>query len=224
MKISLGRKGVHIIGVVCIVGAGAAMWFGGVAPRMAQAADVRAQVESVDSATLALHSQLNKLQDMVNDSAATAARAQALFSTMPQEADLPNVLTRISKAATDAGISAENIESITPAVPMPLATDDRRSSAGDVAAASAAAKLGVKIAKMDISITVVGRSQQLSDFLDNLQSLDRAFLVTGTSIVTDRTVGTQSDKQSFTVTGTMFVLQSALPDLVAQVKNLVPQK
>ncbi len=75
---------------------------------------------------------------------------------------------------------------------------------------------------MKIDVTVAGNRPELLTFLDNLQGLDRALLVNATQITAtpdpDAKVG-----ETLQVGGTMFVLQSALPDLVAQVDQLIAE-
>jgi hypothetical protein len=73
-------------------------------------------------------------------------------------------------------------------------------------------------------VTAEGTREQVLDFLDNLQGLDRSLLVTGT---TDTAVSPEpgqagaTDLESMQVVGEMFVLESKLPDLVATVEGLI---
>jgi hypothetical protein len=80
----------------------------------------------------------------------------------------------------------------------------------------------VSIANMDVGVTVAGPRESLLGFLDNLQALDRAFLITSTQVAqTDPTSG--GGTESLQVQGRMFVLRSELPDLVAQVETLIAE-
>lgn len=216
---SLSRKGINIaVCTVCVAGVAAGAWFGALSPRISEAASLTDQTVSVRSATTAQQAQLHKLQDMAAHSEADAARAQELFASMPKQADLPEVLDAISAAASRAGIGAAGVQSITPGVPIPLQAVASNSAPTDAAAAAAAQALGVHIAKLDLSVTVVGTRDQLLEFIDQLDGLDRAFLVNGTVLTSSPTGDAQ---ESLNVTGTMFVLQSFLPDLVEQVRLLV---
>ena len=78
---------------------------------------------------------------------------------------------------------------------------------------------------MGVDITARGTRRELLDFVDNLQSLDRALLVRSTQFLAAPTVAVEGPLQGDTlqVTGTMFVLQSRLPDLVANVEQLVAE-
>jgi hypothetical protein len=81
---------------------------------------------------------------------------------------------------------------------------------------------GVSLAEMDIGITVSGTRESLLAFLDNLQALDRALLITATQ-VSGAALNDPAAGESLTMRGTMFVLQSELPDLVAQVEQLIAE-
>jgi hypothetical protein len=101
---------------------------------------------------------------------------------------------------------------------VPITTKGSTASATGKAAAQA----GVNLATMDLVVSVAGKRAELLKFLDNLQALDRALLISATKFnqnVTD----TGKATESLDVTGTMFVLQSKLPDLVAQVDALVAE-
>ena len=56
-----------------------------------------------------------ELESLADQAPAVAARAEALFRTMPQQADLPVVLNDITAAARDSGISPDGILAISPA-------------------------------------------------------------------------------------------------------------
>ena len=78
-----------------------------------------------------------------------------------------------------------------------------------------------------------GSRESLLAFLDNLQGLDRAVLITSTGLMDMQQPGTsspedapkkgQAGQQSLDVTGSMFVLQSKLPDIVAAVQALIDE-
>jgi hypothetical protein len=69
---------------------------------------------------------------------------------------------------------------------------------------------------MDVS----GTPAQILQFTTNLLSLDRAILLTATDLTWKR-FPDQPVTVDARVTGSMFVLQSALPDLANEVQNLL---
>jgi hypothetical protein len=130
---------------------------------------------------------------------------------MPQQADLPAVLEQITAAALDAGIKPADVGLISTTVPQPV-----KVSKGDDSVPT-----GVALATMEASINAVGTHQQVLAFIQNLQELNRAFLITGTSYETTPDPTTGKTSESVRLQGTMFVLASHLPDLVAEVSALL---
>jgi Tfp pilus assembly protein PilO len=133
---------------------------------------------------------------------------------MPEQANLPAVITELTDAAKAAGIPANQIEIISTSLPQAVVADDKGPSGPAVS--------GINLARMEISINVTGSSKQVDKFVANLEKLNRAFLITGTNATWQR----QPDKPvsvAMQVQGSMFVLQSKLPDLVAQVQSLLTQ-
>jgi Tfp pilus assembly protein PilO len=201
---------VAILGVMGIVALTALAWFLVLSPRLSQADEVAAQVEQVETGNLQLRNRVNQARAQVEQAPAAAAEAQRLFETMPRAAQLPTVLRQITDAAQDAGIGPTAISVISTTVPM---------AAGPV---SAEGSSGVSIAEMDIAMTVSGERVNLLGFLDNLQALDRAFLITSTQ-VSSAARDDAGGSESLQLRGTMFVLRSELPDLVAQVEQLIAE-
>ena len=84
---------------------------------------------------------------------------------------------------------------------------------------------GVNLAQMELVISAKGKAVQARNFIENLQNLERAMLITSTQRADapqDASTSGQPD-QSVQVAGSMFVLQSQLPDLVANVDALLAQ-
>jgi Tfp pilus assembly protein PilO len=200
---------VTILSVVALVGLTALAWFLLIGPRLAEADEISAQAEQTETGNLQLRNRVNQARTQVAQAPAAAAEAQKLFATMPQAAELPTVLRQITEAAQEAGIDPSAIQVISTAVPI----------ATGVAAQGAS---GVSLAEMDIGLTVSGNRENLLSFLDNLQALDRAFLITATQ-VSGAALNDPAAGESLTMRGTMFVLQSELPDLVATVESLIAE-
>ena len=200
-----------ILGLLIIGALTAGVWFLVLSPRMSQSSDIAAQSDQMGVSNATLQARYHTIVKQAADAPALAAQAQAEFSKMPQQADLPAVITQLTDAATKAGISADGIQVISTGLPAAVAPPTGE---------SAPATTGINLATMAISMTVKGTPAQVFEFTKNLQGLDRAFLVTGTNMTWER----QPDKPVqgiMQVQGTMFVLQSKLPDLVAQVKDLL---
>ncbi len=217
--------------VVTLLVFAAASWFLVLGPRLATSSDLAAQTEQVEFSTTSMQSRYRQTVLQAATATETAAAAQALFETMPQQADLPDVLLQIIDAAGRAGIDAKDISVINSSVPRSLTGDEATGADPESAAGAVAKGLGVELAQLDVDVTVNGDRASLLDFLDNVQGLDRAILVTVTGLESVNTGGDSGPENSFPtgksrelsldVTGSMFVLQSKLPDLVAAVEKVI---
>lgn len=213
----MSRVRLSIIGgafVVLVIGA--ALWLLLLSPRLSEANKLSTQAEQLQNANLQLQHEYKVAVDQAAAAPQAAAEAQALFARMPQTAELPAVLDQITRAAVDAGISAGSVSSLTTGIPTPV-------SGTKNATTTEKSATGVQLARMEIGVTAEGQYPSVLGFLDNLQGLDRAMLVTSTQTSQVSTAGTSTgpDLQNVQVNGSMFVLQSQLPDLVAEVEALI---
>jgi hypothetical protein len=211
----LGRVRLTLLGGLVILAAMVAvLWFVLLSPRLSKAAELNAQAAQLQTANLQLRNQYTKALALAEEAPQAAADAQALFATMPQQAELPEVLEQITAAAIDAGVRPQNVQTINASIPNPVAAE-----APDPA--------GIQLAQMDLSVTALARRTESLGFLDNLQALDRALLVTSTqttdAATADAQPGAAAGAETVQVAGSMFVLQSKLPDLVAKVEELLAQ-
>lgn len=197
-----------LLGAGALLVLAAVLWFFVLSPRLAQASEIDAQAQQVATANLSLQTQYNDRLAKVSNAPQAAEDAVALFTQMPQEAELPEVLNQITKAASDAGLGAGGLTSLRTSVPEPT-TPTAGGADGQAA--------GIELATMPVEIIATGTRPQLLAFLDNVQSLDRAVLVDGTTYA--RAV--EGNQDTLTISGSMFVLRSELPDLVAQVEELL---
>ncbi len=213
------RVRLSVVGAILLVAiTGALLWFFVLSPRLSEASDLSAQATQLQTINLSLQKQYNQALDQAEQAPQAAADAQALFAKMPQTADLPTVLDQITTAAVDAGISANAVSSLTTGIPVPV-------TGTQGAAVTEQPATGVQLARMDVGVSTAGAPVQVLAFLDNLQLLDRALLVksTVTSQVSQVTDEPAAELENVQVGGSMFVLQSKLPDLVAEVESLIAQ-
>jgi hypothetical protein len=214
----MGKVGVTK--AACIVGIGVlalALWLLVLSPRIAAAQELKQQASQVESANIGLVKTHQEILAMSAQAPQLALEAQRIFSRMPESAQLPVVLRQINSAALRAGISSRNVQMINATIPESVA-----SKAGTTPAASTAdtTGLGVHLATMTIEVTVTGTDRQRMAFLTLLLGLDRGLLITDTSAISD---GTSRNNGNLTVTGTMFVLESRLPDLVSNAQRIITQ-
>lgn len=210
----IGRVRLTLIGgLILLLGILAILWFVVLSPRLSKAAELNTQAAQLQTANLQLRNQYNKALDLAAQAPQAAADAQALFARMPQQAELPEVLDQIAAAATDAGIRPQNVQTVNASIPNPVG-------------AAGADPAGIQLAQLELSVTALGKRDQSLGFLDNLQALDRALLVTSTQVTDATSVDAQPGKgtdETVQVAGSMFVLQSQLPDLVATVEQLLAE-
>ena len=207
--------GTAVLLIFAIVG-----WLFVLSPRMSTAADIDEQTASVDVTNASRQHQLAELAKMKNEVPQAAERVQKLINRMPQEAELPKLFDDIVLAAKRAGISGNQISTITPSVPVPLDAASSTSTGTLSEAKSLAQQANFDVAKLDVTMSVTGTVSQIRAFLSNLETLDRDLLVRETTITS--AITGKSDRVA-TVTATAFVLQSQLPDLVKKVNELLAQ-
>ncbi|MDI1290577.1 MAG: hypothetical protein PSX37_11595 [bacterium] len=228
------RVRTHVaVGTLLLLGFAAISWFFVLGPRIASSNDIAAQAEQVDSSTVAMQARYRQTVAQAASATQAAGDAQALFESMPQQAELPDVLLDIIDAAKRAGIDAKQISVINSSVPRSLTGDPATGADPESAAGAVAKGLGVELAQLDMDVTVNGDRASLLSFLDNLQGLDRAVLVTATGLTDlsqsanggpeNAATSPAGGTQSLDVTGSMFVLQSKLPDLVAAVQLVIDE-
>ena len=153
-----------IISAVSVLAVGGLTWQFVLSPRMAEADSINTQAMDVETQNVMLTGRYNEAVTRAQPAPEVAAEAQALFAQMPQSAELPAVLDQIMNAATDAGIAETDVASLSTGIPQLVPESE-----GGVS--------GVQLATMSISVSAEGSATSTLDFLDNLQSLDRALLV-----------------------------------------------
>ena len=213
------RRNALLLGILVVVIVAAIAWLFVLSPRMAESGDLQTQAETVELANLTEQHRLADLMKMADDAPRAAERVQALLERMPREADLPALFDQITQAALAAGIPANGISTITQSVPVPLDTPGLPTSGPLAEALAAAQSANAKVAKMDLTVSVTGKPGQIIDFTRRLGRLDRTVLLSGLSVANPS--GEPDGDHVGTVTGTTFILQSTLPDLIANVDEVL---
>lgn len=207
-------------GAILAVATGAT-WLFVLSPRLSTTTDLESQTSTVEASITSQMTHLRELNAMVEDAPEAARRVQTLLSRMPQQAELPLLFNQITAVAKRAGISAQDVSAITPSVPVPI--DAGKQNQGIVTdAQQSPERTRVQVAKLELSMTVSADADQLQRFLRGLEQLDRDFLITGVNVAADPS-DPSGKKQSATVTATTFVLQSQLPDLERNVRELLAE-
>lgn len=151
--------------------------------------------------------QVVALKKIQSNTDAVSALNDELNKKFPATANVPLLLSDISLAAANSGISANNITAINIKNPelyvAPVTTTSKTdtSSKDASSAKSTAAPEPSKLATMRVEVSVIGTPQALSDFLKNLGKIDRAIKVDTTTIAltSDKNSG---NEQTMTIAGT----------------------
>lgn len=206
-------------------------WFAAISPTLATASDTRAQTEAQTTQnaltkvkTEALKKQAANLDAIKGDLA--AARLQ--IPTSHDEAEFQRELIAIASARS-VTITSVAVSPSTPlvaaaapaATPAPTATAD--ASTSETAAAPAAAAGSTGLYSLATTINVVGSYQNVTAFLQDLQSgIQRLFLVTGLTGTSQSAADASGGKPrtvqgdlELVISGSMYVLTDAAAALAA---------
>jgi len=193
---------VTLVAITCVaalIAFTAVLWLAVLSPRLAETGALETEAADLQLTQLSLERKKRDLLDLAEALPAAASQAQQVFAQMPQSAQQPKLLRQLTAAATDANIKAADIAVINIGVPQGIE---------DVGGDS-----GVALATMTVDMTVEGTRDEVGDFLGNLQGLERSLLIT--AVTMDAAGDKDEDRWTMSVSATLFVLQSALPDLVA---------
>jgi type IV pilus assembly protein PilO len=177
-----------VVGVLAVLAAG---WFLLVSPKRSEAADVRTKVTAEQSKASSLQTQLAMLKTLAKNLPQQQAKLAAVAAKIPDNPALPALIRGLSAAADSAGVE---LTSLAPGQPAPVAavttapaTSARPGTAGSTGTsptgATSAAAVGTAVAgtlqAIPLTVTVVGSYFQVEQFFDQVESLARAFKVTG---------------------------------------------
>lgn len=214
-----GKRTIVVFGSAILAIVAVAGWFLLLSPRLATAGELNDQRDAVVTANEVTRTKIGELQEMKDKIGQAKADADLLTRRFPPTAEQSVLFDLVQQAAASAGIPASKISTLTISVPtlgstdgsvtLPGASADPNATAAATpatAGAPAAAAPGGGLASMSVDVTVAGAPDRLAGFVKALESMDRAFLVTGINIA-----GTgEGGGSSLTLSGTMFLL----PELV----------
>jgi Tfp pilus assembly protein PilO len=208
-----------LLGVLVVLAAG---WLLVISPKRKDAADIDAQTAAQDTANASLQTSLKVLKEQARNEPAQEAKLAAVAAKIPDNPALPTLIRTLDRAGASTGVELVTLSpgvpvsvavAAAPAVPVvPVAGAARTAvtRVGPAAAASAGSLTSIPVA-----LTITGSYFQAVEFVDELETLTRAFKVSGLSIakaVTDSPTGkTSTDQLGFTVTGTIYMAAGRAP-------------
>lgn len=192
----------------------AAGWFLLISPQRSEAAAIRTEAESQESANAGLRTQLAALQKQAEDLPAQEARLAEFAVQVPTDPALPTLIRQLTAAAETSGV---NLKAVAPGAPALASTTAATGSAAGTSAAAAASAASAQLAYLPLTVDIDGTFYQLSAFLRELELLQRVFLVEGFTVGagTDAASGpadttpAEVGPLTISITGRVFVLVDA---------------
>jgi type IV pilus assembly protein PilO len=152
------------VGVVAVLAGG---WFLLVSPKRAEANDLRAETAATEQQVSVLRSRLAELREKQANLPAQQAALEAISKQIPSDPAQPAMIRALTNAARTSGIK---LISIAPGQPGPLAP---------VPATGGSAANATQINSIQLTLSAKGTYTQVQQFIQRLESLQRAFLVQG---------------------------------------------
>lgn len=189
---SLGAT--KILGVLGLLITAALSWLLVVGPATAALSDVRLAITTTRDQNDVLELQLIALNRQAEQLDQTRATAAVLSAKFPPTADQPGVFREITAAAANAGIGPQDLTSLTPTPPV--------IGGADPVTGVPLEGGGANLARQTVTVAAEGSYDETQRFLENLEQMPRAFLITSVSV----TGGSTDGAFATTVTGDMFVM------------------
>lgn len=196
MSLSDSRK-TSLIGTVALLALLAASWMFVLSPRLGQAAEVRAQADTVAAQNESLAATIAQLESKRKNLPEQRDYAAALAARVPASAAQPELFDAVRDAAARAGIPEQDVSSVTPSVPQ----------AGGVGSGSVTLDTDESLASMELNISVSGSYASIVTFLGELENMPRAYLINTVNVSPDQDE-TGVGRYTLVVNGTLFVMRA----------------
>jgi Tfp pilus assembly protein PilO len=157
-----------ILTAVVVVAVLVGGWFLLISPNRAEAADLRDQTAATEQQISMLRGTLAELQEMQKNLPAQQAALEAISKQIPSDPALPALIRALTNAGRTSGVDVTNIA---PSAPTPLSVIP---AAGGTTTATS-----TQITVIPLTVTAKGTYTQVQQFVQRLESLQRAFLVQG---------------------------------------------
>jgi type IV pilus assembly protein PilO len=194
-----------LLTAVAVVAALALGWFLLIAPKRAEATDLRQQREEQAAANAQLRTRIEQLKILASDLPRQQARLQAVERKLPASPEMPTLVRSLVSAAASSKVS---LVSMTPTPPTFL---DAAAAGGAPAATGAAARAttGPRLAQVPIAIVVAGDYYEVEQFLNKVETFQRAVLVTGLDIGAPQAGESTNGDVSVTIAARAFMVANS---------------
>jgi Tfp pilus assembly protein PilO len=187
-----------LVAIVLVVAVFTAGWFLLVSPKRSDAAELRTQTATAEQANAQLQSKLSELRALAPDLPKREAELAAIRRQIPTDAALPVLIRQLTAAADQ---SQTTLVSLTPSSPTAV-----------VAAATTPTAAGTtssnQLMQVSLQLQLTGSYSELEDFIDRLEKLRRAMLVTGFTLGADS--GKTGGGMSLQLTGQVFLIDTSI--------------
>ncbi len=191
-----------------------ASWTFVVAPRADGLDQARAEAEQARAANEATQDRIAKLRAYAGDMQSLDAEAQEVADLFPNSTALPDLLRELRAAGKAAGITDLDIDSM--ALGRPVLGTAVSADGSAVQEPGDAKEPGIgSLGSQTLSISAAANAKQATAFVEELQSMSRAFLVDSVSFQAEGTLldveeaqtsGDVEDPSRVTVSGRLFLL------------------
>lgn len=208
-RTSLGSPlAAKVLGGLALMVVAAAGWLLLLGPKTAALAETHTAIQDTQDQNALLSTQLAALRaqaDALPETRATAARLAELF---PPTADQPGLFKAMNAAARRAGIGSKDITALSPSPPTVAGADGTTAVAptdGTATTSPGSVPPAADLATQTVTVSFEGSYAQTERLLENLERMDRAFLITSITL----TGGSDSSTLVTTIGGEMFVMPPA---------------
>ncbi len=201
------------IGTITLLVLSVAGWFLLIGPVMQQIGETSEARESAQDRNQIMSLQLASLRKKVEELPQTEEAADRLADVFPPTANQPGFFADVNAAARAAKIPPNRVTTLSPSAPVlpeaPQAPAPTPDAEGNTPATPAAPD-APSVAVQNVAINAEGNYNQVSQFLEALERMDRALLIQSVDIQT------QDTKLLLTVSGLTFVAEPiTVPDTEA---------
>ena len=209
-----------------------------VSPKASKAAALREETKTQEDMNASLQSQIDMLQRQKNDLPRQQAELAKFAQKIPNNPALPALIRSLSDAADNASVELVAISPAEPVAVGLLGTPGGAAGAapataagaapaapapGAVNAAAPAAPTTLPIAAIPITVRVTGHYSELSQWMSEIERLQRAFLVNGFVIEKGVLDGSESQITGDTDTLTLQMSGQLYMTIKAPVAPRAPQ-
>lgn len=180
----------RVVGYLLIVLFIVAAYFLLLGPRLSDVNALRDQQQQLEDANERTVQTVAELKDKKASADTMQGEADLVTALFPPDADQEQLFTQLRAAAKAAGISDADVTSIVPEAPV-FGVQGR-----DGTTPAQAGQAGGSIASMKLTVTVAAAPDELVKFLQALQNMDRAYLISQVS----------ESSGEVTIVGQMFML------------------